>query len=292
MAMERAVAHHPDKAFHYYSRMWQWTGRDEYRAPLDAVRGRIIGNNRKEARAIFERMVREQVKHGDDVRSAQLARYPRLMPIKAALHRAFAAKIFYGRSLRPMLFNVVSIDELRTLRTELLREPVAIAELSSHAVNALYYMERLFGRAFAVDPAVILRAAEAAPMPQGRKAVSERVYLFTHTIIGASAYYAKPIRRHRQTYAQVLAAAEQVISAMYSDIRLDAKIEFVVANRILGRATPLEENIIGEAGASFWPDGGFIVDNSAPVAVRHDVLRAEHRNVLYCMTQEPWRLAQ
>lgn len=290
-ALEAAVNGHRAKEFHYYSRMYNWTGRGEYCSHLAKVQSQIIGSKKKETDEILAGLLNDKVRLGNDLRSLRLAGYPELWPIKALLHRAFAAKFFFGVSIRPQLLQVVTRDELRQLRNKLLHDPVAIAELSSLAVNTLYYMDHLFGGEFRVNPKCIIEAASVAPVPSGRKAKSERVYLFTHAVIGASAYYAKPIKKHLRTYRRIILLAEQFINDSYDEIRLDAKIEYLVANRLLGRASPLEQRIIAQAESSLSPDGNYIVDAGAPLSKRFSILRAEHRNVLYCMTQELWQYA-
>lgn len=290
-ALETAVNGHRAKEFHYYSRMYNWTGRSEYRSRLGEVQNSIIGANKKQTQQILAKLINNKSRPGTGLRSLRLTQYPELCPIKAVLHRAFAAKFFFGVSIHPQLLQTVPRDKLRQLRDKLLHDPVAIAELSSLAVNTLYYMDHLLGGEFKVNPKCIIEAALAAPAPSGRKAKSERVYLFTHAVIGASAYYAKPIKKNLRTYRQIIKLAEQLIADSYDEIRLDAKIEYLVANRLLGRASPLEQRIISQAESWLSPDGNYIIDPGAPLSKRYNILRAEHRNVLYCMTQETWQHA-
>ncbi len=282
------------KAFHYNSRMYLWTGRDEYWSALAEVEEGIVGRKAVQQRAVFSSILARPLKTYAATatgRNQLLAQYPLLRRYELLLARTLFAKTIYKTRLLPALKATVDMDTLCEMRNTLLADPTLIVTLSTPAVNTLYFMQHLFGREYTVDPSVILDAVRALPVNKNRKALTERLYLFTHVIIAASAYYSKPITAHKNVYRALMKEAEHVIAENYWMLRLDAKLEFVVAARILGYHSVFSDLILQDAEHSLSKLGNYIVDKNIRESVRHHFLRAEHRNVLYLMAKEPWQFA-
>lgn len=282
------------KAFHYHSRLFLWTGRDEHRAALTHVEDGIIGHGSIRHHKIFSDILARPAKvYGDAAvgRNKVLIQYPLLRRYELLLARTLFAKTIYRARTTSSLTKVIDMDVLHDMRNTLLAEPELIVKLSTPAVNTLYFMQHVFGRAYAVDPSIILRAVQLSPVQHNRKALTERLYLFTHVIIAASAYYSKRITSHKAVYRALMQEAEQVIADHYWTLRVDAKLEFVVAARILGYDSRFCALILQEAERSLSTLGNYIIDGNIRESVRHHFLRSEHRNVLYLMAKEPWQHA-
>ena len=90
----------------------------------------------------------------------------------------------------------------------------------------------------------------------------------------------------------MLHAAESIIRDNFRKISLDNKFEFLVCAKICGYISGIEELILSEASHSLAPDGNFLIDTENETATPdggNDFVGAEHRNVLYIMSQTPFR---
>ena len=122
---------------------------------------------------------------------------------------------------------------------------------------------------------------------RGRVVDAKKIlYLLSHCIIGASSFYFNKIEENAETYTAMLRLMEELIKSSYFSLNLDIKFEFLVCVGILGYKTYLKDIILGEGACSMSPLGNFLVDtlnSDSDNPLKHNMLLAEHRNVLFLM---------
>jgi hypothetical protein len=220
-----------------------------------------------------------------------------------ALSHVFYKALFYhtlyGEDLREEIRMLVDKEECLMFKKQIEGDKNALAILSTIAVTYLYYLEYLFPEEGKVHPEVLLACAKEAYVGALKEKYLLQGYLLTHAIIGASYFYAKPIREHRSIYEEMWKETELLLIAHYGQLSLDLKCEFLVCTRMLEKETPLWKLIQEEAKRSYSPMGNFLVDkeNTYKENYKKASLRtAEHRNVLYTMAfgttpiflEQPW----
>ncbi len=92
----------------------------------------------------------------------------------------------------------------------------------------------------------------------------------------------------------MLKISEKIIQKNFKNISLDNKFEFLVCAKICGFQSSVEKNIYDEASQSLSPDGNFLIDTKNDKATqigRNTFVGSEHRNVLFIMSQIPFRFS-
>jgi RimK family alpha-L-glutamate ligase len=284
-----------EKKFHLLSRLFLWTKEPIYQETLGALKKNYIGENNEEHLTILKKLYAAVPEHGNfmvakEARMEYFRKYPTLEPsLNLLFKNLFVAKL-YGINLRPIIKNIVSDTALLDLKWALENDSPAIQILSTHAINYLYLLEFYLGStASKTDPKKYLEI--------GSTYLDDRfelqIYFFTHCIIGASRFYSEKIKEaDLHIYHKMLRKIELIITEHFQEISLDNKFEFLVCTRLCHFHSSIEDQILAEADQSLSPDGNFLIDTKNSKAApdeRNDFVSSEHRNVLYIMSQTPFR---
>lgn len=225
-------------------------------------------------------------------RREMIATHPEIGAISNILARVLFAQTIYNDDLRAAARAAIGDDKLRQLFADLLKSENDLLVMSTTAVNALSFISVLFADDLGtkLDPHVFLRAMElAAKNPSDYRARSV-IYLATHAVIGASAFYSQRIANDLDVYQEILRLAETIIADRPGEVSLDAQLEFLVANKIVNRATLLETAILERAKSSTLPHGVFITDPQKRQGA--NMFLSEHRNILFVMANSEWILGE
>lgn len=284
------------KKFHFLSRAFLWTGDASYKKMLSDFQENYIGRTESEHETILRKVSASIPEHGNRMAAKEermefFVKYPTLEPALALLFKNLFAKKIYNIDLRPLIKKIVDDDELLTLKQHLENDEAALRVLSTHALNYLYLLEFYLGEEISpVNPEKYLRVGSS----YSNRTLKLQLYFFTHCIIGASRFYSEKINgRDLPIYIEMLKISERIIAEHFQEISLDNKFEFLVCARLCEFSPSIENEISQEADLSLSPDGNFLIDTQNKTAApneRNDFLGAEHRNVLFIMSQVPFRL--
>jgi glutathione synthase/RimK-type ligase-like ATP-grasp enzyme len=280
-----------DKAFHFLSRLYLWSGDAEAKAGLDTLRPAYIGNTEGQYRARLRYIFTRIPEHGDhmvsrEARQIYFKKYPLLESYLGVLFKYLFAQKIYGLDLRPYIQELVSTTDLLKLKGEIEQDDTAMRVLSTYAINYLYMVDHYLNTpSSAVNPTKYYKVGSTYP----GDSFELQIYFFTHCIIGASKFYSEPIKpADLDIYKKMLGYIESTLLTHFKTISLDNKCEFLVCAKICGYTSTLEDVILKEADSSLAPDGNFLIDtlnSKASPDERNDFLGSEHRNVLYIMSQ-------
>ncbi|HCC83738.1 TPA: hypothetical protein DEP96_02730 [Candidatus Uhrbacteria bacterium] len=280
----------PSVAFHWWSRKYLWTLDDQAKGELQQLRSAVFGKTE-----MIEDSFRSIMSHSSinkkllKERSEILAKYPQLLQISTVLAKTLFASTIYGEDVRGAALAAIGEEKLRKMWHDLQADEHELLVLSTSAINPLYFISNLFGESFGciLNPLVFVKTLERGVADIDSYRPRDLVYLATHAVIGASKFYSSPITSHRSAYERLLKLAEQVIEQYSDKVPLDAKLEFLVAHRILGTSSVLAAKILASASSSTYPHGVIVSDLHK--AQGSNILKAEHRNVLYMMASQPWK---
>lgn len=283
-----------DKQFHFLSRMYLWTSESSFKDTLDVLRKEYIGISTDDIQKKLREIYARTPEHGDrmvakEARQTYFKKYPHLESSLNLLFKNLFVHEIYGEDIRMHIHSLVSDDELLRLKSALENDPEAMRILSTHAINYLYMLDAYMDtEASKVDPEKYFRIGTSYP----ENSFELQIYFLTHCIIGASRFYSSTIKKeHLPVYTQMLTSIEKIIKNHFKSISLDNKFEFLVCAKICGYTSAVEKNILSEADQSLSPDGNFLIDthnSKASPDERNDFVGAEHRNVLYIMSQTPF----
>lgn len=284
-----------EKKFHFLSRIFLWSNDPSLMKNLNELQKEYIGISQSDHRKILEKIstrktLLETRMIAKEKRQVFFEKYPDLEPFLNLLFKNLFSREIYGRHLRPHIRKIVSETELIELKNALEDDPQAMQVLSTHAINYLYLVDDyLQTPASQVNPEKYFQIGISST----GESLKLRLYFFTHCIIGASKFYSTKIRQaDLAIYTKMLRAAESIIKDDFQKISLDNKFEFLVCAKICGYVSEIEELILSEASRSLAPDGNFLIDTENETATPdggNDFVGAEHRNVLYIMSQTPFR---
>ena len=293
------------KQIHYASRMYLWTGDKVMKQHLLDLKQDYIGITSQET---FEKLnTIYNKKPVDKPRNIKLRRkyykkYPKLTQYNSILFKVLFAETIYGEDIRPVVKEIVSDKELLTFYRDLKQDKDAIRVLSTGAINYLYNLNFYFKynhklcEETLIDPAYLLSLVKTFEGKIGNQIISKdhelklKLYLLTHAVIGASNFYFRSTKG--VVYKQMMKLTEELIFRNYFDITLDNKVEFLVCTALCNMDTLLRKLIENEAEQSLAKVGNFIVDsinNSSDWKIKYKMSPAEHRNVLYIMSQLPFK---
>lgn len=296
------------EAFHFYSRLWLWTGDASSRKKLDDYEKRYAGITQQEmTKSISEIMERSNktsiiVNKNKSYRKDSFDKFKQLPVYNALLFRVIFCDTIYGKDIRSIVGQHVSDREFKHMFHRLTADENAVRLLSTHAVNFFYLLKNYFKddkktkSQLLFDPHQLIDLLDGykelvnAGLIDNQTSLKLQVYLLTHAILGESGFYNKPVRALQ--YQKLIVKLERIIDAHYFDISLDNKFEFLVCAEICGHDSKLKNIISSEAAHSTSWAGNFLVDNDRnrlAANVRHCVRTSEHRNVLYLMSQQKFR---
>ncbi|MEI8343935.1 MAG: hypothetical protein WCF93_03240 [Candidatus Moraniibacteriota bacterium] len=276
-----------ERRFHFASRLFLWSGDEFSKQKLAELKAEYIGQAKSEHAEKIKSLLAENSNGKDFLfkkeREKFFAKYPLLKKYNKLLFKNIVCKTIYGLDLRTTIKKYVTMEEFLALGKSLLRDREAIAVLSTAAVNYFYALDFfLGGQESILDPNFFLEIAEDNKFYQEKDVAVLRVYLLTHCIIGESAFYARPIERHREVYEKMLVKLEEIIKENYEKISLDSKVEFLVCAQLCEHASFLKEKILGELKASFDSKGNYFIEKGK-IKNEATFRTSEHRNVLALM---------
>lgn len=225
--------------------------------------------------------------YADDSRRRFFHKYPKLHGLNMCLFQIRHLKEIYGLDLRDDFLEVVNKTQLDKSARDIQSDPSALKYLSSFAVNHIYLLKKLYGLPGDLDPEVFLNMRPEYDESDPAQ-LNLLVYLFTHCVIAESNFYSETLPKDRLAiYTGMMDALDGLVDN--PDVKLDAKLEYLVASRISGRISPLQGAIHGRLRQS--PDGDYIIDPrviSGGVDL-NSLNVSEHRNVLYIMSCSAYR---
>jgi hypothetical protein len=287
-----------DKQLHFTSRLWLWNNDTACRGKLDELRTRILQSDGATAmlRAIASGelvSIGKGTSSAVTLRAPYAAKYPNLRRVAATLYWAKLLDELYDTDLRNSVSYVFDTAELDTLYADLIKDKQALALLSTHAVNFLYLYKSYLLQADGPDPDLFLKLTRSAKLYDLADPLQLQlaIYLLTHSIIGETGFYTRPIPTNRlPAYQKQLRRLESLIRPNFTKVHLDNKFELLVCSALVGMRSALEDQILEEAAGSVSKNGTFIVDthNMNASSTYATAAKSEHRNALYVMaTTEP-----
>lgn len=227
------------------------------------------------------------------LREPFFAHYPKLTRYIPVLLQVMYMRTVYGIDSREAFADIFPLEEVQTTALQLLADDTALAMLSSQAINFLYTWAQL-NNAYEqkLDPTNFLAVGKRQYDRQDKLHLQLLIYLYTHCIIGATHFYYRNIPKEQlPVYQEMILDLEKVIAGNYQDINLDNKFEFLVCARILQYQTGLLDRINAEAAVSVSTEGTFLIDqkNNNPQAKNTSFEKSEHRNILFLLSQSPYR---
>ncbi len=273
----------PSKRFHFASRLAAWEGSVQAKQALVELKPLMVPKaGASTLKGLFEQPLGPV--YADNLRRRYFEQYNLLHGANNMMFRVRHLKEIYGIDLSDDLLDIVKLNQLEELGQQLLADRLAVKWLSSFAVNCLYLLEKLDGVPLKLNPSWFLDLRNEYELKDPIQ-LNLLVYLFTHCIIAESNFYAQVIPASRLSiYIQMLETLDEVIGK-YPGIRLDAKLEYLIASRICHKHAALEEKIYRLVEQSVSPKGYIIEKLKSPDNHElNDINTAEHRNVLYIMS--------
>lgn len=234
-------------------------------------------------------------KNANDLRLPIFQKYPHLRTMNIILFRSLVYMQTYGIDCREIVAELYPHDEIGTYLDKLFQDKESVAILSTHAINTQYLYRRLIQQTEErelFDPQTIYELGKTWYDFSDKAHLKLYIYLYTHCIIGESIFYTRQVPdTYLLIYIKMLQDLESVITAHYNDINLDNKCEYLACCQIMGVSSSLRSRIDDECQNSVSNTGTFIVDtlNSNPQSESVDLDKSEHRNVLYIMSNRPYR---
>lgn len=286
------------KQFHFASRLYLWERRPGMYEILEDLRPSFTASG--DIPAALGRTKQWALTNPDfgsqnalALRKPFFEHYPTLTDYIPVLLKIMYLRTVYGIDCRDELGRLFSLSEVDALAEKLLDDDAAIAILSSQAVNFLYTWGQLDERNEAVlKPERFLSIGSSQYDQKNKLQLQLLIYFYTHCIIGSTHFYHRSVPGAQlQAYTMMADRIEALIEDQFDDINLDNKFEFLVGCRILRRRSTLEKRIRAEAEASISPKGTFLIDkqNSNPQSANMSFDKSEHRNVLFLLSESPYR---
>lgn len=271
----------PRRRFHFASRLAAWEGLQEATDKLGELKSFMVplDHNR-----MFSHLLNQPLglTYAQDRRRPYFQKYSSLHGLNLCLFQIRHLKEVYGIDLRDSFTRVVDIDDARDSACELLSDLEALRVLSSFAVNHLYLLDKLYGLEF--DPAIFLKIADYDESDDTQ--LNLTIYMLTHCLIAESNFYSDLIPANRlKVYASMIDILDSLISKQ-TGIKIDVKLEYLVASRICHRVSPFQERICAQLSRHLSP-AGYIIDVQGAPGI-NNLNTSEHRNVLFIMSQSAY----
>lgn len=280
-----------DKQFHFVSRLSSWSDDQQALDTLTKMKPQFATHTlREDLRKLISDPPTAKV-NAAERRAPYFAKYPTLRGTMLALFRVRHLLFHYGVDARSVLLEIVPKETLYELSDALQRDREAAAVLSTYAINYIYLVEAILfphsSRELDEFLANIFTIADTYTDTAEDSLLL--IYLFTHCIIGASNFYQSAVQE--DVYRKMLTILEARIDRHFSQVNLDNKFEFLVCCKLASFSTTLGDRIEHEAQQSVSSAGTFLVDtlNNAGQNNKISFSDSEHRNVLYIMSQTPYR---
>lgn len=271
----------PRRQFHFASRLAAWEGSEQARAKLSDLKpfmtqlgpGRMLDN-------LFNYPLGPV--YADEARQKYFQKYPLLHGLNMCLFHVRHLKEVYGIDWRKDFLKVFPLAGLERHARAIADDKQALKFLSSFAVNHLYLVSELYGVRDLANPETFYELHNQYD-PADALQSNLLVYLFTHCVIAESNFYTKDIPPNQlDVYSRMIEKLDE-LCADTDTIKLDAKLEYLVASRICGKQSPLLSRI--HSNLQLNVDGAYIIDpmNSGPRDYLNSLNVSEHRNALYIM---------
>ncbi|EKE25388.1 MAG: hypothetical protein ACD_5C00179G0001 [uncultured bacterium] len=274
------------RRFHFASRLFLWKNDTFSKEKLNKLKAEYIGLNHEEHEKIIENLLAEESIVDRMLFRAQrekyFLKYPMLKAYNKVLFRHLFSKTIYGLDLGDIIEKKIGFEKLIRLKKDLENDPVAIAILSTHAVNFMYGLDYLLKSDQShLDPDKFLEIAKDEKLFEDLKLKSLKLYLLTHCIIGESVFYSKKILKNLDVYLEMISLAEKEILENFKNISIDNKFEFLVCAKMCGIKSQLEEAILKEANLCYNKEKCIVFEKNKQHTA--NIKNAEHRNVLAIM---------
>lgn len=287
-----------EKKFHFYSRLYLWTGDKKYKKALVSLQDYFLGGKNKQAwrkkiEEILssEKIYQRKVANGKSFRKELVKNYPLLGVYHELLFRSLLAKNIFGIDWWKIVLEVVPKEKLLVLAKTFLKNREDLQKLSTFAVNYLFLLDFFL-------PEIVLREKiekTFSPIIEGinskEKSFDElknNLYFLTHCVVAGSKFYSQKSSVKSDFFEKIGSKLEDILKKNYSKISLDNKLEFLVCERLIGRKSSLESRIFSETTGSLSPIGNFLIDSlneNKKDFGKRDFFSSEHRNVLYLMVK-------
>jgi hypothetical protein len=221
------------------------------------------------------------------LRAPYFERYPKLRVYERVLFRLLFMRTLYGLETSALFDELFSPTDTEQLYEALLNDPESLARLSSFGVNFVYLLKRFVRQDESGLPLEQLLHVGQTGYGNDTADCRLQCYFYTHCIIGESLFYAQPVPpQHLAFCRRMLKETEELIERSFAQLKLDNLCEFLVCCRLLGYTSPLEARSLRACQAALSPEGYLVepTDKRPP-----DLSRAEHRNVLFLMSQRPYQ---
>jgi len=277
----------PGRAFHFASRLAAWEGSDEAIEKLRGLKSFMLPGPPEELLAELLQSRLDEV-YAASRRRKYFEEYPLLHGVNSALFRIRHLKEVYGVDLREELLKKIDYDVMVSMADRLIARPEALMNLSSFAVNYLYLLEKLYDAPAGLSPELFLKLYDSYDL-QDPQQLNLLIYMFTHCIIAESNYYIEEIPTERLgSYQKMIALMHELMER--PGIKLDARLEYLVASRICHLESPLQTPTEMEMTGLLGSDGYIIDKQSQQQNSRINSLAvSEHRNVLFIMSTSAYR---
>ena len=280
------------KQFHFYSRLYLVTKDDRYLKELKKLQSWYTWEEttlQNSLETIFKNSKTDikKVTNGYIFRKETAKKYPLLGTYNKILYKTLFTKTIYDIDYRARVVNLLKNTDIQKYRKLLSKDEHAIFTLSTHAINFIYLSSWLFDEPINIDIDKLLTITRKGHLNQRNNTIISRIYLLTHSIIGASLFYSQKISTTNSNYLEIIKYLEDFITKEYTFISLDQKCEFLVCARMLDYKTHLQKTIEGEASLSLSIHGNYIVDifNVHKDFFKTSFSLSEHRNVLYLLNK-------
>lgn len=295
------------ESFHFASRLWLWAGDSWARNLLDTYEQRYVGQTDAAVTATLKKILGPS-SNGSIVNQEKLYRqtsfekYPMLSKYVSVLFKTLFVQTLYGRDIRALVERQIPDESLIALFDELVKDKDATRLLSTHAINYFYLLKNYYRDDLRktnvhgfnpVDLIALLpgyKELEDKKLVDCKTSIKLQIYLLTHAIIGQSGFYSIQVKE--DIYKKLCREIETIIKNNFFEVSLDNKFEFLVCAALCGYESELRVLIEKEASQSVSWAGNFIVDKVNATAgnkTDHCLRTAEHRNVLYLMSQRPFK---
>ena len=275
----------PKAKFHFASRLYLWNKEPRTEGWLQDLRPWFTAdNNPRQAVLELVKAAPPPMKQTASIRRRYFDRFPALQSATRALFRLNFMTVIYDCGESDIFYEVLDETSAAELRRRLLADDEAMIGLSSFALNYIYLYDGLM-QSTETPGGQLLELARSGFDSSDRLERQLQLYFYTHCLIGQSLFYRRQVEA-TDTYLAMQHDTETLIEHHFDDIKLDNMFEHLVGCRLLGRRSRLEDRILSKAEANLTVES-FIAE---PLDKRPQNLgTAEHRNVLFLMSQQPFR---
>lgn len=283
----------PKAQFHFASRLHLWCREPQAELWLKELRPAISSNNNpREAVKKLLQITPPALRVSGARRQPYFDRFPQLRLQERTLFRLLFLHTVYGFDTKNLFYEFFDAEAARAQYDSIVSDADALRALSSFGINYVYLLSRFVeNNGVEVPVADILRIGRGYSLTDPLERHLQ-CYFYTHAIIAESLFYSRKLpSESRQLYMEMLLETERTIAGSFEETTLDAKYEYLVCCRLLDHISPLEEAILQETASSISPDG-YIVDARVNMRRADTLHNAKHRNVLFLLSQKPFRPAR